>query len=93
MATRLADGLVLATAALLWAAFVVKALDARRHPGQPTLWMLAAMLGCLSVTATLFSPGMNTWLSGITGVSNVADPLARTFLIAGAWLVQAFYST
>ncbi len=90
MATRLADGLVLATAALLWAAFVVKALDARRHPGQPTLWMLAAMLGCLSVTATLFSPGMNTWLSGITGVSNVADPLARTFLIAGAWLVQAF---
>lgn len=90
MATRLADGLVLATAALLWVAFVVKAVDARRHPGQPTLRMLAAMLGCLSVTATLFSPGVNTWLSGVTGVANVADPLARTFLLGGAWLVQAF---
>ena len=90
MATRLADALVIAAAALLWVAFAVKAVDAHRHPDKPTLRMLAAMLGALAVTATLFSPGVNTWLSELTGIANVADPLARTFLVVGAWLVQAF---
>jgi hypothetical protein len=90
VATRLADALVVAAAVLLWAAFAVKAVDAHRHPDKPTLRMLAAMLGALAVTATLFSPGVNTWLSELTGIANVADPLARTFLVVGAWLVQAF---
>jgi hypothetical protein len=90
VATRVADVLVVVSAALLWAAFVVKAIDARRHPDKPTLRMLAAMLGSLAVTATLFSPQVNTWLSGLTGIPNIAEPVARTFLVLGAWLVQAF---
>ncbi len=80
----------MAAAVLLWAAFAITAVDAHRHPDKPTLRMLAAMLGALAVTATLFSPGVNTWLSELTGIANVADPLARTFLVVGAWLVQAF---
>lgn len=82
------DGLMIAVSAILWAASAHRAwLVSRRRTGPSQRALLVTFLG-LAAGITLFSPGVHASLTQITGVANIADPLARVAVLVAAWAAQ-----
>lgn len=83
------DDAVAAVAALLWLTTAVQAATmlGRRHP-EPARTMLLLAFGLLAVSATFFTPTVHAATGRLTGIANLAEPIARTALLGAAWAVQ-----
>jgi hypothetical protein len=79
--------LVAAMAALLWVVSAARMVEwvRQRKAGQGVL--LLTLLG-LAVSATFFVPAVYVEAEQVTGVPNVAEPIARTGLLGAAWGAQ-----
>lgn len=79
--------LVVAMAALLWAVSAARIVEwaRQRKAGQGVL--LLTLLS-LAVSATFFVPAVYVEAEQVTGVPNVAEPIARTGLLGAAWGAQ-----
>ncbi|MBL8932794.1 MAG: hypothetical protein JNL54_21950 [Kineosporiaceae bacterium] len=83
------DDAVAAVAALLWLTTAIQAATMlrRRHP-EPARTMLLLAFALLAVSATFFTPTVHAATGHVTGIANLAEPIARTALLGAAWAVQ-----
>ncbi len=83
------DKAVAAVAILLWATTIVEAVSTfRRRPRDPAQKALTLGFLLLAVTATFFVPAVQTLSTQLTGVPNINDLIARTFLLGTSWSGQ-----
>lgn len=83
------DDTLLAVAALLWAVVAHRTMALGRRPhdaAQRALWL--TFVG-LAAAITLFLPWVHVGLGRLTGLANIAEPLARTCVLLAAWSAQA----
>jgi hypothetical protein len=82
------DRLVLATAALLWAMVMYQSLHVQRHPADASVRILWLTFLALAVAATFFVPAVHFAAGRATGVANIAEPIARSAVLAAAFSAQ-----
>ena len=81
------DGLVVGVALLFWVATAVKVAELRSS-STPASRALALTLASVATSATLLTSFAHRSVGELTGVANLAEPLARTALLTAAFSAQ-----
>ncbi len=77
------DGMVVVVASLFWAATVYKVVELRKHPA-PAQRSLTLTVASLAVAATFLVPVVHVLVGRVSGVANIAEPIARTAVLVAA---------
>lgn len=82
------DGMVLLLALLFWTATAYKVRELRKRPA-PAQRSLTLTILSLAVAATFLVPVVHVCIGRLTGVANIAEPVARTAVLVAACAGQA----
>jgi hypothetical protein len=77
------DLCVLGMSVVLWTVTIVRWREPTRS--VTARWWLRLTFSCLAIASTLVITGVSAWLTTVTGVRDLSEPIARTGMLAAAF--------